>query len=163
MPMDLLTISRRWIKNGAQISGQTASNLVPGQFASGDSIVCSASASDGALASDFVLSGDVVINAGPTLTLTGTAPMSPSASRNISLVGVVTAATTVNVFDNSSCAGSPRSSVAASVFSSSGAAITLTASEVYVLFSARALDGQGNTSACVSGISYFRQPERILD
>jgi len=160
---DTITISRRWINNGTQISGQTGSTLAPGQFVSGDSIVCSASASDGSLASDFVLSSDIVINAGPRLALTGTNPASPSTFRTFALAGTVGSAATVNIFDNSTCAGSPRSSVSAAVFSASGASITLTASEVYFVLSARALDAQGYTSACVSGTTYFRQPERIFD
>jgi hypothetical protein len=64
-----VTYSYSWFKNDTVIASQTASTL-SGQFTTGDSIVCKASATDGTLSSAVVASSAVVIQAAVTGTPT---------------------------------------------------------------------------------------------
>ena len=80
--------------------------------------------------------------------LTGTSPASPANDNNPEIVGSAQSGTTVNLFTNSSCTGSPVASDTAANFASPGITVSV-ADNTTTTFYAAATDGS-NTSACSS-------------
>jgi hypothetical protein len=74
-------------------------------------------------------------------------PSSPSSNLKPRIVGAAEAGSTVRLYDNETCTGSPRSTGSAATFASPGLQITVTAGSTTTVY-ATATDAAGNTSGC---------------
>jgi hypothetical protein len=95
--------------------------------------------------------------AAPTLTRTN--PASPSESTSPFIIGTATSGTTVNLYTNATCTGSPVRTGTAAALASPGLQVTVT-EETTTNFYATATDEKGNASECSTAISY-RQDSAI--
>lgn len=87
-------------------------------------------------------------------TITGTTPASPSNDTTPKVVGTAAAGTTVKVYTNSTCSGSPIASGSAATFASPGIAAAASANAT-TTFYASATDTSSNVSPCSSGRAYL--------
>jgi len=86
-------------------------------------------------------------------------PSSPSSDLNPRLIGIAEAGSTVRLYDNVTCTGSPRATGSAAAFASPGLQVTVAAGSS-TTFSATATDAAGNVSACsVSKATYVNVPD----
>jgi hypothetical protein len=74
-------------------------------------------------------------------------PSYPSSNLEPRIVGAAEAGSTVRLYDNATCTGSPRSTGSAASFASPGLQITVTAGSTTTVY-ATATDAAGNTSGC---------------
>lgn len=94
--------------------------------------------------------------AAPTApSLAATDPASPADDNNPKLLGSSEPGTTIDVYSNPTCSGSPVASGTAAELASPGIAVFV-AEGVVATFSAIATDAAGNASACSAPISYTR-------
>jgi subtilisin family serine protease len=89
----------------------------------------------------------------PAPALSATSPSSPSKNNQPRLKGSAQRGTSVNVYANASCSGSPVASGTAANLAGPGIAVTV-ADETTTEFSVRATDLAPQTSACSAPISY---------
>lgn len=94
-----------------------------------------------------------------TPTLTSTNPASPSESTSPFVIGSATSGTTVKIYTNATCTGSPAVSGTAAALASPGLQVTV-AEETTTNFYATATDEKSNASGCSAAISY-RQDSTI--
>jgi PKD repeat protein len=100
----------------------------------------------------YVLGGDITPPASPSLT--DVDPDSPANVNSVTVKGAAEAGSTVHVYTNATCRGTPAASLAASAFASPGAEI-LVADDQTTTFYATATDAAANTSQCsVSSLAY---------
>lgn len=97
--------------------------------------------------------GDVIPPSAPQLLSTD--PASPSLSGSPRIRGAAETGTSVRVFANADCAGTPAATGSAAELASPGLLVEVTGNTA-VGFSATATDAAGNTSACSAPISYSR-------
>ena len=93
--------------------------------------------------------------AAPTLTRTN--PASPSDNPSPFIIGTATSGTTVKLYTNATCTGSPVVTGTAAALASPGLQVTV-AEETTTSFYATASDSLGNTSECSTAISYTDDP-----
>ena len=74
-------------------------------------------------------------------------PSSPSSNLQPRIVGAAEAGSTVRLYGNETCTGSPRSTGSAATFAAPGLQITVTAGSTTTVY-ATATDAAGNTSGC---------------
>ena len=74
-------------------------------------------------------------------------PSSPSSNLQPRIVGAAEAGSTVRLYDNETCTGSPRSTGSAATFASPGLQISVTSGSMTTVY-ATATDAAGNTSGC---------------
>jgi hypothetical protein len=87
-------------------------------------------------------------------TLTSVKPAGPANNNSPQVIGTAAASSTVKIYANSSCAGSPLATGTAAAFASPGLAASL-ADDSTTSFYATATDASSNTSACsTSTVSY---------
>jgi hypothetical protein len=103
--------------------------------------------------------GDVVPPTAPQLLSTD--PASPDSSGSPRIRGAAETGSTVRVYANADCAGTPVVTGSAADLGSPGLAVAV-AEGATVAFSATAADAAGNTSVCSAPISYSR-PNLIID
>jgi len=90
-------------------------------------------------------------------------PASPSSDLMPRIVGVAEAGSTVRLYDNETCIGSPRSTGTAATFTSPGLQINVTAGSTTTLY-ATATDAAGNTSGCsASKATYVNAADPVRD
>jgi hypothetical protein len=94
-----------------------------------------------------------------TPALTATNPASPSESTSPFIIGTATSGTTVKLYTNATCTGSPVVSGTAAALASPGLQVTV-AEETTTSFYATATDEKNNASECSTAISY-RQDSTI--
>jgi PASTA domain-containing protein len=99
----------------------------------------------------------------------GSMPSSPSSDLNPRIVGTAEAGSTVRLYDNATCTGSPRATGNAATFTSPGLQITVAAGSTTTLY-ATATDAAGNTSGCstskatyVNAEDSIRDPEKLIE
>lgn len=85
--------------------------------------------------------------------ITGTSPASPSASATPSVIGTAETGTTVRLYLNGSCAGSPAATGSAATLAGSGIGVTVPTNATTTI-TARAVDGLGLLSPCSPSASY---------
>ncbi len=93
--------------------------------------------------------------AAPTLTRTN--PASPSENSSPFIIGTATSGTTVKLYTNATCSGSPVVTGTAAALASPGLQATVT-EETTTSFYATAADNLGNASECSRAISYTQDP-----
>ena len=86
----------------------------------------------------------------------GSIPVSPSPNLKPRIVGIAEASSTVRLYDNDTCTGSPRTTGSAATFASSGLQITVTAASTTTIY-ATATDAAGNTSGCSTSKATYSQ------
>jgi alpha-tubulin suppressor-like RCC1 family protein len=74
-------------------------------------------------------------------------PLSPSADLKPRILGTAEAGSTVRLYDNATCTGTPRSTGSAASLASPGLQITVAAGSTTIVY-ATATDAAGNTSGC---------------
>ncbi len=84
---------------------------------------------------------------------TGTNPPSPFNNNSPRIVGDAEAGSTVNIYKNPACTGSPAGQGSAAAFASQGIQATVTDDSTTVFY-ATATDAAGNMSPCSAGVSY---------
>ncbi len=92
-----------------------------------------------------------------TPTLTRTNPASPSDNTAPFVIGTAVSGTTVKLYTNATCTGSPVVSGTAAAFASPGLQVTV-AENSTTSFYATATDNLGNASECSRAISYTEDP-----
>lgn len=85
--------------------------------------------------------------------ITGTSPASPSSSATPAVIGTAEAGTTVRIYLNGSCSGSPTATGSAATFGGAGIPITVPVNATTTI-TARAVDGLGLLSPCSASVSY---------
>jgi hypothetical protein len=95
----------------------------------------------------------------PTPRLTRTAPVSPSKYVGLRIQGYAPAASTVSVFTNSTCSGTPVAGGSGSELAYPGLATSVRASTA-TLFYANATQ-EGETSSCSGPLTYISNPNEI--
>jgi hypothetical protein len=86
-----------------------------------------------------------------------TSPASPANDNSPELIGFAETGTNVDIYDNSSCTGSPVASDSASTFASAGITVSV-ADNTTTTFYATATDSSPSTSACsASSITFVEQ------
>jgi hypothetical protein len=85
-------------------------------------------------------------------------PSSPSSNLKPRIVGAAEAGSTVRLYDNGTCTGSPRSTGSAATFASPGLQIAVTAGSTTTVY-ATATDAAGNTSGCSTGKATYVNAE----
>ncbi len=93
----------------------------------------------------FSITVDTAAPAAPTSL--ASIPSSPSTDLKPRILGAAEAGSTVRLYDNATCAGSPRASGGAAAFASPGLQMTVAAGSTTTVY-ATATDAAGNTSAC---------------
>ncbi len=96
----------------------------------------------------------------PTPTLTATSPASPAKSNQPRLKGSAQRGTTIDVYANPTCSGSPVVSGTAGQLAGVGIAVTVE-DETTTEFSLRATDLAPHTSACSAPISYTENSDFV--
>jgi hypothetical protein len=86
-------------------------------------------------------------------TLTRTNPASPSEDTAPHVIGSAVSGTTVKLYTNASCSGSPVASGTAAAFASPGLQVSVAENATTSIY-ATATDNLGNASDCSTGISY---------
>jgi hypothetical protein len=89
----------------------------------------------------------------PAPSLDSTTPSSPADNNTPRIVGSAVAGTTVALFTNATCSGTPVTTDSAAALASPGIQVSV-ADNTTTSFHATATDGLGNASACSSAISY---------
>ena len=84
-----------------------------------------------------------------------TSASSPSSELKPRIVGVAEAGSTVRLYDNATCTGSPRASGSAATLASPGLQITVAAGSTTTLY-ATATDAAGNASGCSTAKATFQ-------
>ncbi len=84
--------------------------------------------------------------------LTGTNPASPANNNSPKILGAAAAGTTVKLFTNSSCSGSPVATGTAAAFASPGISVSV-ADDTTTTFYATVTDASTNASSCSSTLS----------
>jgi hypothetical protein len=103
----------------------------------------------------FSITVDTTAPAAPADLASATA--SPSASLKPRITGAAEAGSTVRLYDNDTCAGSPRATGSAASFASPGLQITVPADSTTTVY-ARATDAAGNVSPCsTSNATYVHE------
>jgi Regulator of chromosome condensation (RCC1) repeat/Putative Ig domain/PASTA domain len=93
----------------------------------------------------------------------GAVPPSPSPDLHPGIFGTAEAGSTVRLYDNAACAGSPRATGSATAFSSAAMKLAVTPGSTTIVY-ATATDAAGNVSACsTSSVTYVNAVDPIGD
>jgi Putative Ig domain/Regulator of chromosome condensation (RCC1) repeat len=144
-------LSRFFLSSGSFPPGLTldeATGLLSGTPTADGTFSGVVSATNGVFSPDtqaFSITVDTTAPAAPSGL--ASSPASPSSNLSPRIVGAAEAGSTVRLYDNETCTGSPRAAGSAATFASPGLQITVTAESTTTLY-ATATDAAGNTSGC---------------
>jgi len=139
-------------------SGGSSEALVAAMDPAGNGLVAYRAAHEGGLrAVDYL--AKPTSGTSPAPRLTTTAPVSPSKYLGLHIQGYAAAASTVSVFTNSTCSGTPVASGSGSELGYPGLATSVRASTA-TLFYATATQ-EGETSSCSGPLTYISNPNEI--
>ena len=88
-------------------------------------------------------------------------PASPSSNLSPRIVGTAEAGSTVRLYDNETCTGSPRSTGSAGAFASPGLQITVAAGSTTTVY-ATATDAAGNASGCSASKATYANTAALI-